>query len=72
MFIMQLSKLLTIILMLDSFCANSNRRDSVNVVNADLLEAYAGEMGRSVARGKLLRPHMSLILTMAPLSSPNK
>lgn len=56
--------------MLDSFCANSKRRDSVKVVNADLLEAYAGEMGRSEARGKLLIPDISLILTMAPLSSP--
>lgn len=62
---------LTITLMLDSFWANSRRRHSVNAVSADLLQAYAGEIGRSEARGNHFKPHTSLILTMQPLSIPN-
>lgn len=40
---MQLSKFLTITLTLNSFYVNSKRKDSVNVVKADLLKAYVGE-----------------------------
>lgn len=72
------SKLLTITLMLDSFfgnsLANSTRRHSVSAVSADLLQAYAGEIGmfnRSEVRGNHFKPHMSLILTMQPLSIPD-
>lgn len=44
---------------------------SVNAVSADLLQAYAGKIDRSEARGNHFRRHTSLILTMQPLSIPN-
>ncbi|KYQ46316.1 hypothetical protein ALC60_00115 [Trachymyrmex zeteki] len=57
--------------MLDSFWANSRRRHSLSAVNADLLAAYAGERGRSEARGNHFNPHTSLTLMIQPLSISN-